>query len=257
MKTAHTFRSLKGKRKISMLTCYDALSAQILQEVPGLDMLLIGDSLGNVVQGMRSTVPVTLEDMIYHAKMVRRGAPDMFLVGDMPFMTYPYPEAKALENIQRLVQETGVESVKVEGATTATLALIRECTDMGCALMGHIGVTPQQVNKEGYRRKGKLAHEAAYLVDQAKALEQAGAFALVLECVERATARDITQAVAIPTIGIGSGNDCDGQVLVTPDVLGLTAEPPPFMRASHDLRREILNTVNTYVQKVQSDAVYE
>lgn len=256
MKTASSIRAFKGQRKLTVLTCYDALTARILQEVSGLDILLVGDSLGNVVCGERSTVPVTLEHIIYHARMVRRGAAEMFLVADMPFMTYPYPEEQSLRNIQRVIQETGVESVKVEGASKEILRLIEKCSEMGCAVMGHVGVTPQQINKEGYRRKGKQPEEARQLIQQAKDLEKSGAFALVLECVQKEVAAEITDAIAIPTIGIGSGNQCDGQVWVTPDLLGLVAEPPPFMKPLVDLRLEIQRVVKQYVAQVQSDQLY-
>jgi 3-methyl-2-oxobutanoate hydroxymethyltransferase len=256
LKTARQITKQKGRQKLTVLTCYDALTAQIFNENNELDMLLVGDSLGNVVCGESSTVPVTLDQIIYHAKLVRRGAPNLFLVGDLPFMTYPFPEAQSLENIKRLIQETRVEAVKLEGASQPILNVIEKSVLMGCAVMGHIGVTPQQVNKVGYRRQGKNNLEKTKLLNEAKDLEQAGVFALVLECVESDIAGEITRTLNVPTIGIGSGNYCDGQVWVTPDLLGLVTEPPPFMKPLGNLRSQIQETTQEYIKRVHADNLY-
>lgn len=251
MNTASQIQSMKGKRQLSMLTAYDALFANIFDRVDGLDMLLIGDSLGNVIAGQDSTVPVTLQQLIYHAKLVRRGVKRLFLVADMPFMTYPFPFDQSLSNIKQVIQETGAHAVKVEGASDEILRLVEASTQMGVAVMGHIGLTPQQVNREGYRRKGKTEEEASCLVKQAKALESAGVFSMVLECVQPEVAAEMTRAVTVPTIGIGSGTQCDGQVLVFADLLGLTPEPPPFVKPLAQLREQVQSVVETYVSNVQ------
>jgi 3-methyl-2-oxobutanoate hydroxymethyltransferase len=201
--------------KITVLTAYDCTMARML-DAAGVDCLLVGDTLGMVVQGMPDTLSVTLDEMIYHTRMVVRGVRRAFVVGDMPFMSYQISPAQALENAGRIMKESGAHAVKLEGGTRSAPA-VQAITRADIPLMGHIGLTPQSVRRLGGY---KVQRDAERLLEDAKAIEEAGAFALVVECVPADLAARITDAVKIPTIGIGAGPACDGQVLVTPDILG-------------------------------------
>lgn len=208
--------------KIAMITCYDHASAMLTARA-GLRFLLIGDSLGQVMLGHDSTIPVTIDDMVRHAAAVTRGAPDALVVGDLPFLSYATIE-QAVASAQALMQQGGVQAVKLEGGAAVT-PIVARLVALGVPVMGHIGFTPQAVNQIGVRVQGKSAEAAAQLIRDAEALAAAGAFAIVLELVPAALAEAITQRIDVPTIGIGAGAGCSGQVQVWHDVLGLTGGP--------------------------------
>ena len=235
-----------------MLTAYDATMAALV-EMAGVDMILVGDSLGNVVLGHETTLPVTLDDMIRHAAAVKRGSQRALLVCDMPFGSVTDPDT-ALTNAVRVMKETGVEAVKIEGGLDMVPTVERLVTH-GIAVVAHIGLTPQHVHQMGgYYTHGKDAVSAERLRQEAKALETAGAFAIVLECVVPALAAEITQALTIPTIGIGSGKDCAGQVLVVNDLVGLNTSPPPsFARPRADVASVIRAAVADYVAETKAE----
>jgi 3-methyl-2-oxobutanoate hydroxymethyltransferase len=217
---------LSGENPLSMLTCYDFQTAQLLNESE-LDMILVGDSVGNVILGYETTVEVTLSDMITFGRAVKRGAPDKFTVVDLPFGTYASLE-RGIENAINLFQQTKAEALKLEGASEEFCLLIKRCTQVGIPIMGHIGLTPQSVHQQGgYFTHGKSHPDAERLFLEAKALEEAGCFALVLECVTPELATEITKKINIPTIGIGSGRETDGQVLVINDLLKMGPQRPP------------------------------
>lgn len=238
--------------KIVALTAYDFLFARLLAEVE-IDIILVGDSLGQVVLGYPSTIPVTLEEMIHHAKAVRRGAPDSFLVLDLPFLTYQVSPEEALRNAGRALKEAGVEGVKLEGGNEAICATVRTLVGAGVPVMGHIGLTPQSVHAlGGYRVQGREEGAADRLLDQARALEKAGCFALVLELVTAHLAKTISETLTIPTIGIGAGGDCDGQVLVLYDALGLNPGfQPKFLKRFAQLDQAVREALGHYVADVR------
>ncbi|MFW9960819.1 MAG: 3-methyl-2-oxobutanoate hydroxymethyltransferase [Candidatus Thorarchaeota archaeon] len=250
--TTHKIRLLKEKgKRLVMLTAYDAPTASILSEC-GVDMILVGDSVGNSLLGYESTIPVTLEDVIHHCAAVARAHPNSLIIGDMPFMSYKVSEQQALENCARMLQEGGAEAVKIEGAGRVT-DIVRSVVDAGIPVMGHIGLTPQSIFQVGgYRVQGRTAELAGALVEQAKSLEEAGAFSLVIELVPSETAKLITEAVKIPTIGIGAGPYCDGQVLVLWDMLGLFEDfKPKFVKRYASIREVIRNAVKEYSDEVR------
>lgn len=246
---ATQFKKLKGSKKIIMLTCYEFSFASALEEA-GVDALLVGDSLGNVVQGKESTLPVTLDQIIYHTEMVKRGAPNTFVVADMPFLSYQISVEEALRNCGQVMKKTNCDAVKLEGGEEVA-HLVRRLTEIGIPVMGHIGVTPQSAKLMGYGKRGKDISDAEYLKRSAKALYEAGAFSLVLENMAGALAKEITELVQIPTIGIGAGPECDGQVLVLHDFMGLTKDRPPFAKAYFDLRAELKKAVSSYKNDVE------
>ena len=213
-------REMKQKgEKITMLTAYDYVTAKIVDEV-GVPLILVGDSLGMVVLGYESTIPVTMEEMLHHTKAVVRGTKNALIVGDMPFMTYHISVEDAMRNAGRFIQEGGCQAVKLEGGA-AVAEKVRRIVQCGIPVMGHIGLTPQSINQlSGHRIQGKSPEAAAKLLQDARALEEAGAFAIVLETMPTALSSLITQKLGIPTIGIGAGNGCDGQVQVVNDILG-------------------------------------
>jgi 3-methyl-2-oxobutanoate hydroxymethyltransferase len=239
-------------RKIVCLTAYDYPTARLLDEV-GVDVLLVGDSLAMVALGYDSTLPVTLDEMLHHARAVRRGTKHALLVADMPFGSYHADTAESLRNAVRFIKEAGVEAVKVEGGERR-LELIARLTEAEIPVMGHIGLTPQSVNAlGGYRVQGKTTDSAEQLLRDARAVEAAGAFAVVLEAVPRELAAQITRELRIPTIGIGAGPDCDGQILVVHDLLGLTfAQIPKFARQYANIGEVISNAVREYTADVRS-----
>ena len=252
-KTTHKIRLMKKKgKKIVMLTAYDAPTASILSEV-GVDMILVGDSVGNSLLGYESTIPVTLEDIIHHSAAVARARPNCFIIGDMPFMSYKVSAQQALENCGLMLQEGGAEAVKIEGGTETIVDIVRSLVDAGIPVMGHIGLTPQSIFQlGGYRIQGRTAEMAEMLVEQAKQLEEAGAFSMVIELVPSETARLITESVNIPTIGIGAGPHCDGQVLVLWDMLGLFEDfKPKFVKKYANVRDLIKNAVSEYSEEVR------
>ena len=237
------------------LTAYDFLFARYVEEA-SVDILLVGDSLGQVVLGYSSTIPVTLEEMIHHGKAARRGAPNTFMVLDMPFLSYQVSPQDALRNAGRALKETGVEAVKGEGGGASTCRAVEALVHAGIPVMGHVGLTPQSVHAlGGYRVQGREVAAAERLRAQARALEDAGCFAVVLELVPAALALEITQSLAVPTIGIGAGGDCDGQVLVLFDALGLNAGfRPRFLKTFGDLATETRKALSAYVKEVREGA---
>jgi 3-methyl-2-oxobutanoate hydroxymethyltransferase len=241
-----------AKQKITCLTAYDYPTARLLDEA-GVDVLLVGDSLGMVVLGHESTLPVTIEDMLHHAAAVRRGAKRALVVADMPYGSYHTDTAESLRNAVRFVKEAGVEAVKIEGGERR-LELIVRLTEAEIPVMGHVGLTPQSVNAlGGYRVQGKTVDAAEQLLRDARAVESAGAFAVVLEAIPRELAAQITRELRIPTIGIGAGPDCDGQVLVIHDMLGLNyGHTPKFTRQYANLGEVITRAVKEYCEDVRN-----
>ncbi len=250
------FAALKSKgEKLVMVTAYDALFGRLVDEA-GVDAILVGDSVATAVFGHESTLPVTLDQMIYHAAAVRRGVKRSFIVIDMPFLTYQASIELAILNCGRAVQETGVAAVKVEGGGPEMIDTVRALVRTGIPVMAHIGFTPQSVKTIGGARvQGRQPAEAERLIAEARALEKAGAFALVLELVPANVSARITSALQIPTIGIGAGPDCDGQVLVLPDLLGLNDTfSPKFLKRYADLARDVRQAVGSFAEEVRSGA---
>lgn len=212
-------RMKQAGEKITMITAYDYPSAKMAESAQ-VDMILVGDSLGNTVLGYASTIQVTVDDMIHHAKAVKRGAPNTFIVVDMPFMSYHISKEESLKNAKRIFQQTDTQALKIEGASPEVLELTKSLTNAGIPVVAHLGLTPQSVNVlGGYRVQGNDENTANNLLADAKKVADAGAIALVLECIPKELAKVITEAISIPTIGIGAGVDCDGQVLVYHDIL--------------------------------------
>ena len=253
--TIHTLREMKRRgERIAMLTCYDASFARLLDE-SHVDVLLVGDSLGMVIQGHDTTLPVTLDEMIYHCRAVARGAGRAHVVGDMPFMSYQTSVEQALANAGRLVKEGGVHSVKLEGGAQH-VELVAKLVACGIPVMGHIGLTPQSFHQlGGFKIQGRENGAAQRLLADARALEEAGAYAIVLEGIPAEIAAEITAAVSIPTIGIGAGVGCDGQVLVLYDLLGMNDSfKPRFVRTYEKLATRIRTAVDAYVADVRDGA---
>jgi 3-methyl-2-oxobutanoate hydroxymethyltransferase len=240
-------------RKIVCLTAYDALFAKILDE-SGVDLILVGDSLGNVFQGHSTTLPVTLEDTIYHTKAVVKGAKRPLVIADMPFMSYQVSADEAFRNAGRIMKESGCSAVKLEGASSSILKAVERMTEAGIPVLGHLGLTPQSINKFGsYRARGKDPKEAEQIAGDALALQEAGVFAIVLEKIPAELGKKVTDSLSIPTIGIGAGPHCDGQILVHSDMLGLTIEfSPRFVRRYARLYDEIKTAVHNYTDDVIS-----
>jgi 3-methyl-2-oxobutanoate hydroxymethyltransferase len=241
----------RGERLVC-LTAYDFPTAKIVDEA-GIDIILVGDSLGNVVLGYGNTVPVTLEEILIHLKAVRRAVQRALLVADMPYGSFHTGADDAVRNALRLVKEGGAEAIKLEGGHKR-VQLVKRLVDEEIAVMGHIGLTPQSINKLGaYRVQGKTAETARQLVDDARALEDAGAFAIVLEVVPREIAKLITETVTIPTIGIGAGSNCDIQVLVLHDMLGLSfGKLARFVRPYANLHEVMTDAVTRYADDVRN-----
>lgn len=244
----------KNGQKIACLTAYDALIAQLLDSA-GVDVLLVGDSVGNVVQGHETTIPVTLEDIIYHTKAVKRGTERALVVSDMPFMSYQVNTDEAFRNAGRLMKEAGAGAVKLEGGERVADAVSR-MTSAGIPVMGHLGLTPQSINQFGsYRPRGRSEDEAEQIKRDALALQDAGVFSIVLEKIPSGLAKEISSMVSIPTIGIGAGPDCDGQILVYTDMLGLTVDfNPRFVRRYDTLGDRIISAVGNYCQDVRQSS---
>lgn len=242
----------KAGEKITMLTAYDASMAAMLAAAD-VDMLLVGDSLGMVVLGYDSTVPVTMDEMIHHASAVRRGAPAAFVVGDMPFGSYQSSKRDAILNGGRFLKEAGCDAIKLEGGKEVC-GTVTALIQAGISVVSHIGLTPQTATQlGGYKVQGRDIESARKMVDDAMALEKAGAFALVLECIPDELGRIISEEIAIPTIGIGAGVHCDGQVLVTHDLLGMFDKfIPSFVKSYCKLAPAIKEAVNEYNEEVRS-----
>jgi 3-methyl-2-oxobutanoate hydroxymethyltransferase len=240
------------KEKIPMLTAYDYVTAKMVDEA-GVPLILVGDSLGMVMLGYESTIPVTMEEMIHHTKAVVRGARKALVVGDMPFMTYHISISDALHNAARFIQEGGAQAVKLEGGEVVA-ETVRRLVGCGIPVMGHIGLTPQSIHQlGGFKVRGKGLEEAKKLLNDARILEEAGAFAIVLECTPAPLSKLITEKLATPTIGIGAGPDCDGQVQVISDILGLYTDfVPKHAKQYARLAGEIKTAVSSYVSEVKS-----
>jgi 3-methyl-2-oxobutanoate hydroxymethyltransferase len=247
--TVPAIKDRKGKEKITMLTAYDYAFAGILDAV-GIDVILVGDSLGNVMLGYANTLPVTVDEIIHHTKAVAKAAKRSLVVIDMPFMSYQESIEQARRNAGRMIKESGAECVKLEGGTRMK-DVISALVDIDIPVMGHIGLTPQSVHRMGgYKVQGKGAAEQM-LIDDAKAVEEAGAFSVVMEGIPREVAKKITDMLTIPTIGIGAGPDCDGQVLVLHDVLGMMGQfRPKFVKTYANLREQIEKAVKEYIEEV-------
>ncbi len=252
MKQTVDFKKMKENgESVVMLTSYDYPSAKLAEDA-GVDMILVGDSLGMVVLGYESTIPVTMADMIHHTKAVKRGARNTFVVTDMPFMSYHASIQDAMINGARLMQEASADAVKVEGAGEV-LNVIERLTQAGVPVIGHLGLTPQSVAVlGGYKVQGKEAADAQKLIQDAKAVEEAGAFALVLECVPRQLAETISAELTIPTIGIGAGSGTDGQVLVYHDLIGYGSHRvPKFVKQYMNVSGQIEDAIRSYVDEVR------
>lgn len=251
--TLRTLRALKGKERVAMLTAYDVVTAQCLDEA-GAEILLVGDSLGNVVYGFDSTLPVTMDMMLAHTGAVVRGSKRAFVVADLPFMTYQISAEEALRNAGRCLAEAGAQAVKIEGASPEICETARRLVLAGIPVMGHIGLTPQSVHQMGgYYTHGKSETDAERLIREARSLDAAGCFAIVLECLTPELARDITASVACLTIGIGSGAVCDGEVLVINDVLGFSpGKAPKFAKPRLELKALVKEAALAYIQETKS-----
>ncbi len=250
-----TIADLKGKKiqgkKITMMTAYDYPTASLVDQA-GIDTILVGDSLGMVVLGYDSTVPVTMEEMLHHCKTVTRGAKNTFVIGDMPFMSYQISAEKAVENAGRFMKEAGCDSVKLEGGSEVC-SVVKAIVDAGIPVCAHIGLTPQTATKlSGFKVQGKDAQGARELLKSANDLEEAGAFMIVMECIPDLVAARITRELNIPTIGIGAGKDCDGQVLVYHDVVGLFERfTPRFVKQYVNLAPQIREALIQYREEVE------
>ncbi len=240
-----------NSEKITMLTAYDYLMASQLDEC-GIDLILVGDSVGNVVIGYENTIPVTMDEMIHHCKAVKRGVKRAMVIGDMPFMSYQVSSKEAVKNAGRFLKESGVEAIKLEGGKEV-LGTIKKIVDAGIPVMGHLGLTPQSIHKfGGYGVRGESNKEAQKMVEDAKELESAGVFSIVLEKVPAQLAKKITEQISVPTIGIGAGVFCDGQVLVTHDMLGLFEKfKPKFSKRYAELGKEMKACYKKYIQEVK------
>jgi len=253
--TIHTLRQMKERGdKIAMLTAYDATFARLLDEA-GADVLLVGDSLGMVVQGHDTTLPVTLDEVAYHCRAVARGARRAHVVGDMPFMSYQASHEQGVNNAGKLMKDGGCHSVKLEGGAVHA-ELVHRLVNAGIPVMGHIGLTPQSYHQlGGFKVQGRDVGGRERLLSDARTLEEAGAYAIVLEAIPMDIARDITAALSIPTIGIGAGAGCDGQVLVSYDMLGMDETfKPRFVRRYDTLGARIKDAVQHYVEDVRAGA---
>ena len=251
--TVNDFQRMKREGiRITALTAYDALFASLLDEA-GIDLILVGDSLANVFQGRETTIPVTLEEMTYHGEIVARAVSRAFVVVDMPFMSFQISIEEAVRNAGNVMKKTGCKAIKLEGGVSVN-HIIRRIVDIGIPVFGHIGLTPQSVHAfGGYGVRGRDNRQA--VIDDALAVEDAGAFAVVLEKMPGSLAREITEKLTIPTIGIGAGPDCDGQILVTPDMLGLFRKfKPAFVRRYAELADSALSGFKKYIDDVRAGA---
>ena len=249
--TVRDIRAFKErKERFAMLTAYDALSARLLDEA-GIPLLLVGDTLGMVMLGHNSTLPVTMDEMLHHTRAVVRGVTNAFIVGDMPFMSYQSSIDEGVHNAGRFLKEAGANAVKLEGGGRV-LPLVERVVDAGIPVMGHLGLTPQSVHQlSGYRVQGRSDEQAHQILKDAKDLQAAGAFAVVLEAVPAPLAKEITASLEVPTIGIGAGPDCDGQVLVYHDMLGITqGHAPKFVKRYADLGNEISRAARRFASEV-------
>jgi len=245
------FKERKKKNEmITMLTAYDYFSGQIAQQC-GVDLILVGDSLGMVIKGEASTINVSLDEVVYHTKAVRKGAADTFIIADMPYMTYHLDVNTTKLNAAKLIIEGKANAVKLEGGTDSRIEAIKALIDCQIPVCGHLGLTPQSINMFGdYRLQAKVDAEQEILIQQALAIEAAGAFMLVLECIPEALGKKVSEQLSIPVIGIGAGRFTDGQVMVWHDILGMSDIAPKFVKKYVDLKQIILENVTLYVEEV-------
>ncbi len=244
-------RMKKEKRKIVAITSYDYLSTRLIDQC-GIDIILVGDSLGMVLLGYQNTLPVTMDEMIHHLRAVSRAGPSAMVCGDLPFMSYQASVEESVRNAGRLVKEGGAESVKLEGGG-GNIEKVEAIVNASIPVMGHIGLTPQSIHQfGGYRVQGKKRKSAEKLFREAKELEQAGCFAIILECIPWQVAESISEAVSIPTIGIGAGKFCDGQIIVLNDMLGMADGPlPKFVKQYERMGERIKEAVSAYAKDVR------
>ncbi len=249
----HQFAQWKQEgRAIAVLTAWDYLSAQIV-DAAGVDIVLVGDSMAMTIMGHETTLPLTLDEMIHHTKMVRRAIQKTLVVADLPFLSYQVSQSVAMLAAGRILKETGAQAVKMEGGYGAMVETIGAVVESGIPVMGHVGLTPQSVYKFGsFRQQGTSAEAGDRILNEALDLEQAGVFAIVLEHIPSDLAQKISQALTIPTIGIGAGPNCDGQVLVTSDLLGLSGWQPPFAKPYVNLRAQGIEAVKAFCEDVRS-----
>lgn len=248
--TATLLEMKKRGEKITALTAYDAPTAKILNEA-GIDIVLVGDSVGNVKLGYENTIPVTMDEMLHHIKAVKRGNSSAVLVADMPYLSYQLSVEEAKRNGGRMIKEGGAEAVKLEGGLEVANA-VKALVDINIPVMGHLGLTPQAIHKVGgYKIQGKTESSAQKMITDAKVLEGAGVFAIVLECVPAELAKEITAKVSVPVIGIGAGPHCDGQILVIDDLLGLTDIVPKFVKKYAAFRSQTAEAVKQFCQEVK------
>lgn len=250
--TTADFMEMKKKgEKIAMLTAYDCLMAYQLDEC-GIDSILVGDSVGNVLLGYENTIPVTMDEMIHHCSAVARGVKRAMVIGDMPFMSYQAGAEEAVRNAGRFLKEAGAEAVKLEGGSES-FETIKKIVESGIPVMGHLGLTPQSVYKlGGYGTRGKNKEQASKILEDAKSLEEAGVFSIILEKIPAVLAKKITKNLKVPTIGIGAGVDCNGQVLVTHDMLGIYEKfTPKFSKRYSGLGKEMKRCYKKYIEEVK------
>jgi len=251
--TTRSIQEMKDRgEKISCLTSYDSLTTKLIDNA-GIDIILVGDSLGNVFQGMDTTLSVTVDQMIYHTNAVVKSVSRALVVVDMPFMSYQVTANEALRNAGRIMKETGCSAIKLEGGKSVVKA-VRKMVQTGIPVMGHLGLTPQSINRFGsYKARGIEESEALQIIEDAMLLQEAGAFAIVLEKIPATLAKKVTESLFIPTIGIGAGNHCDGQILVNTDMLGLSNDfKPRFVRTYTNLEFIITGAVSNYIKDVKS-----
>ncbi|QZA87676.1 3-methyl-2-oxobutanoate hydroxymethyltransferase [Salinarchaeum sp. IM2453] len=249
--TVQDIRTYSDSPPLTMLTAYDAPTASLVEEA-GIDIILVGDSMGNAVLGYDTTIPVTMEEILSRTAAVVRGTDDTLIVADMPFLSVGTDRQTSIENCGTVLKETGADAVKIE-CGSHTVDLTQDLVELGIPVMAHLGLTPQRVKElGGYAQQGDSPQEAQRILDLARQHESAGAFALVLEHIPAKLAAEITEELSIPTIGIGAGNDCNGQVLVFNDVVGLNEWAPSFAKQFGDVRGEILSAVEEYADSVRS-----
>jgi 3-methyl-2-oxobutanoate hydroxymethyltransferase len=250
MPTVQDIRSKAGKEPITMVTAYDAVTAALAEQA-GVDIALIGDSMGNAVLGYDDTLPVTIDEVASRTGAVARGVEDTLVVADMPFLSFGTDLQASVENCGRMIKEERANAVKIESGEH-TVELTDRLTDLGIPVIAHVGLTPQSVNQTGYTRQGSDPEQAEEIARLARKHEKSGAFACILEHIPANLAAQITDELAIPTIGIGAGSDCDGQVLVINDILGLSDRTPPFAKSFGDVRAEMESAIGDYVDAVES-----
>jgi 3-methyl-2-oxobutanoate hydroxymethyltransferase len=250
MTTVRDLRAKAGEEPITMLTAYDAVTASLV-DAAGVDVILVGDSMGNAVMGYDSTLPVTVDEVASRTGAVARGTEGALVVADMPFLSVGVDRADAVEHCGRMLKEEDAHAVKIESGPH-TVSLTDRLTDLGVPVMAHVGLTPQQVHQTGYARQGVEKERAREIAELAREHEEAGAFACVLEHIPANLAAGITEELSIPTVGIGAGSECDGQVLVFTDAVGLSEGSPPFAEAFGDVRGEMETALDSYVEAVES-----